>query len=402
MASKNRIIILLMFLLFVFILIGESKQKHINWFPSYAVKHKIPFGTYIAHREAQKLWHDSIIDVKSSPYVFFKENPDAKGTYLIYNPTVILGKTNLKTLLNWVAEGNSLFISAENFDTDLLDSLNLEIKYFVNDNLEKKLLYRHLRLPIKDTAINDKVALGYVFEDKKLPDYPAFKSLGEFVQKEEDKQRLVNFIKYKWQKGYIYLHSLPFAFTNYAILKNSANQNYFEGLLAYLNLNKPIYWDVHTQIGEEKGYIFQYLLENKAFLWAYRLTFVGLFLYIIFEGKRKQRPIPVILPPKNESLSFTKTIADMYIQHGENKKIAQIHIKHFMDYLRTRLHLDTRKPDKKLIQQIAQKTKSKEKTVTALFELINDIQQVTEIKPEKVLTLEKLINQIKESSINKT
>jgi len=398
MFKKNNILIFLMLLFFVLLVVSESRQKKINWFPSYSVRHKIPFGTYIAYHEAQNLWKKNLVSVSKSPYVFLKENDKANGTYLIYNQSVSLGETNLKALLNWVDKGNHLFISAQSIDQSLLDSLQLEMNLFINDNFDKKIEFVLLhKLLKKDTAVNDKASKGFYLKIINDSINSSFDVLGKFVKKKgEDKW--YNFISADWGKGKIFLHSTPYAFTNYSILKNKHNKRYFEGLLGYIGLQKKVYWDVHYQTGENKSYIFEYILKNPAFLWAYRLAFVSLLLYVLFEGKRKQRPIPVKNPPKNETLIFTKTVADMYIQYGENKKIALIHIKHFMDYVRNKLHLDTRRWDDKLIKKIAEKTKTDEKTLKELFELIDEINVSTDIKPAVVLKLDELIEKVKETN----
>jgi len=398
MFKKNNILIFLMLLFFVMMVVSESRQKKINWFPSYSIRHKIPFGTYIAYHEAKNLWGKNLVSVNESPYVFFKQNKTKSGVYLIYNQEVTLGQTNVEALLDWVKNGNVLFISAEKIDQELLDSLQVESRMFFSNKWEKKLRFIHqLEKLKKDTAVNDKQTIGFFFRNKDLSSALSYDILGRFVDdKKEDS--LYNFIRINVGKGTVFLHSVPYAFTNYSILKNEHNKRYFEGLLGYIGLKNRIYWDVHFQTGNKKSSIFEYILKNPAFLWAYRLAFVSLLLYVLFEGKRKQRPIPVKNPPKNETLTFTKTVADMYIQYGENKKIALIHIKHLMDYVRNKLHLDTRRWDKNLVKKIAEKTKTEEKTVKELFELIDEINVSTDIKPAVVVKLEELIEKVKETN----
>ena len=394
MSAKERIIIGLLFLFLVLMIISESSQKHINWQPSFSVKHKIPFGTYVAHDEARKLWGDQLNDVASSPYVFFQKNPDAKGTYLLYNDLIILGKTNRKALLDWVEKGNNLFIASRSFDWELLDTLKLRTDRYINVDFDKKLNFKLTNPSLPgDTASIDKFHEGYVFVEKDSTGTFTIKTAGKYVDKEQDS--LYNFIGFDYGSGKVYLHTLPYVFTNYFILKSDDNAKYFEGILSYLNQKQPLYWDVNMQNGATEAGIFKYIISNPAFLWAYRLFFIGLLLYVLFEGKRKQRAIPVIEPPRNETLVFTKTIADMYITHNEHRQIALMHIKHFMDYVRTQLHIDTRKWDMDMMRKIAQKTKTELKDVKELFQLIDAINQSEKIKPETVMKLEEMIEKIK-------
>ncbi len=394
MRLKDKIIIGLMLLFLFLIVVSESSQQRINWYPSFAVTHKIPFGSYVAYHEAKQLFGDQLQKVNISAYVFLDKHPDTKGTFVLYNSEVVLGKTALHSLLNWVKKGNNLLIASQKFDDELLDSLELRRGYYFNHEFDKKLVLTldHPNLKPKDSIIFDKLYSAPVLRIKDSVAPENFKKLGHFV--DNDTLQNINFIDVTYGKGHVMLHSFPYVFTNYFVLKSN-NWAYYTGLLSYINLKRPVYWTTNVQNGATAQGIFKYIIENPGFLWAYRLLFAGLLLYILFEGKRKQRAIPVVQPPKNETLAFTKTIADMYIENKEHKQIALLHIKHFMDYVRHRLHLDIRQNSTKLKQQIAQKTKSDLIDVERLFDLIEGVQNQQNIKPETVLELEKQIEKIK-------
>jgi hypothetical protein len=389
---KSTIIISLMFLLLLLIIMSESSQKKINWYPSFSVKHKIPYGSYIAYQEARKIFKDELKSVQVSPYVFLSDNPTISGTYLLYNTSVQPGKTNLKALLEWVNKGNDMMISASDIDKELLDTLHLEIRTYFKQDLKKTFRFGLYNQQFRqDTAVFDKLLLmNYFVLKNDTETRPVV--LGSILSKDADS--LYNFIKADFGKGHIYLHTLPYVFSNYFILKDQ-NVHYFEGILSYLNLHKPVLWDIRIQNGATTKGLFKYILQSPSLLWSYRLLFLGLLLYLIFEGKRKQRAIPVITPLRNETLEFTKTIADMYMVNKENKAIAMLHIKHFLDYVRTQLHLDTRRLDNDLAKKIAGKTKTETGQIIRLFQMINDIQQSEKVKKEMVFELEKLIEIIK-------
>ncbi len=95
-------------------------------------------------------------------------------------------------------------------------------------------------------------------------------------------------------------------------------------------------------------YIF---LNRKELKWAYYIALIGCLLYILFEGKRKQRAIAVITPLKNQTLSFVRTIANMYYEKGESTEIAQHKIDYFLEYIRTRFYLQTIKRKEEFLSQ---------------------------------------------------
>ena len=400
MQLKDKILIGFVLLLFSLIIISENRQQKINWYPSFAVSHKIPYGSYVAYQEAKDFFGDDFKTVRVSPYVYLAKNPGAKGTFVFYNSDISFGKTALKALLNWVKEGNNLLIAAQNIEPALLDSLHLDYRIFVNKNFKEALMldFDNPHLKSSDTVKFDKSSYAYVFKPIDTVNTGKYTKLGHFLNTQQAKTDIlksdINFIDISYGKGHIMLHSFPYVFTNYFILQ-PYNLSYFNGLLSYINLKKPVYWAVNVQNGASSNGIFKYIIENPGFLWAYRLLFIGLLLYILFEGKRKQRALPVVEPPKNETLDFTKTIADMYIENNEHKRIALLHIKHFLDFVRYQLHIDILQNRDVLIKKIAQKTKTDITEVEKLFDMIETIQNQKDIKPETILILEKQIEKIK-------
>ena len=396
MRLKDKIILGLLLLFLFLIIFSEGQQQKINWYPSYAVSHKIPYGSYVAYHEAKHYLGDKLEDVDVSPYVFFEKNPDAKGTFVFYNSSISFGKTALKSLLDWVKEGNNVLIASQNIEPALLDSLKLEYSVFFTKGFNNALIldFDNQKLSISDTIKFDKFSYAQSFIIKDTLSTKNYLKLGHFVGNNDEQN--VNFIDVSYGKGHIMLHSFPYVFTNYFIL-NEHNLSYYNGLLSYINLKKPVYWSVNVQNGASSNGIFQYITESPGFLWSYRLLFVMLLLYVLFEGKRRQRAIPVVNPPKNETLDFTKTIADMYIENKEHKRIALLHIKHFMDYVRHQLHIDILQDQEVLKQKIAQKTKTDIEEVKKLFDVIEVVQNQQDVAPETVLKLEKQIEKIKES-----
>jgi hypothetical protein len=397
MAKKDKLIILAMLMLLVLIALSESRHQKINWFPSFAVQHKIPFGSYVAYNEAKNQFGKQFYSVHKSPYVYLSEQPDIKGTYVIYNSNLNLGKSSLKALLNWIKKGNNVLLASGNFEQALLDSLELKQNALINQNLDNQWVLKLLNpaLSTGDTILFDKknFVSGFKPADSLLKNI-SVKALGNISSKD---QTTVNFIAVPYGKGTIMLHSLPEVFTNYFILKGH-NLSYFEGLLSYINLQKPIYWDVQAQNGANQAGLFKYIMENPAFLWAYRLLFLGLLLYILFEGKRKQRAIPIIKPLKNETLVFTKTIADMYIENKAHKDMAEMHLKHFYDFLRNEGHLDISQNKTDLKRQMINKFKVDEKAVDDLFNLIEQIENSRNIYAKTVMDLARKIEKIKQQS----
>ena len=136
-------------------------------------------------------------------------------------------------------------------------------------------------------------------------------------------------------------------------------------------------------------------LNTKEFKWAYYLVLIGALVYVIFEGKRKQRAIPVVVPLKNQTLAFTRTIADMYFENGEQKQITAHKIAYFLDYIRTRLHISTQTLDETFLNQLAIRSNNDPADVQKLFKLIEKLQGKTQIANTELEELNKKIEAFK-------
>ncbi len=402
MSNKDKFLIAFMLIFLVLIVISENKQRQINWYPSYSVNHKIPFGSYVFHNEAKKLFKEKLHDSHVTPYVFLNRNPEANGNFIFYNAYINFGKTNLKKLLNWVKKGNNVFIFSNGFGENLKDTLQIKEKYFYNSDINNRLIFRFTNplLQYRDTTkYNFRITGINYFKMKKVRHYHRPFGLSRFVVDTDTTlektytDSLYNFIRIKFGKGHFFLHSFPKVVTNHFILKDN-NYKYMEGLFSYMNNGKDIYWDTSMQNGSKTKGMFSVLIANPSFLWAYRLLFIGLLFYIIFEGKRKQRPIPIVEPPKNETVSFAKTIAEMYMENKEHEEMVALRIKLFSDWIRNNLHLNINKLDNELMQKISDKTKTDIKDVKNVFEMIAYLENVQEIRARDVLKLENLINKI--------
>jgi hypothetical protein len=390
--SKKNILIGTLTILTLFIFFTQKNKRNINWFPSYYYKHKIPFGTYIFYDLARKKIIPPITKSDKSPYLLFKDNKDRNATYVLYNSIVNLGETNLQSLLAWVNRGNRVFIFSKKFEQPLLDSLHLSLENVIEfDNAHiLPINFIDSTLHLNQNVVFDRPNISHsVLKTDSIKDKKSFSILGTL------QDSLVNFARFSYGKGDIYLHTMPQVLTNYFVLSED-NIYYNKGILSYINRGDKIYWDINYQNGSGNSGIFRVLRNTPAFIWTYRLLFIGVLLFLFFEGKRKQRPIPIIKPPVNESLNFTETLAYMFINNKEHKEMANKQIKLFMDWLKNSLYLDISKPIDELIKEISKRTKKiSEEEIKEVFLTINQIQNKNKIQAKDVMFLESLIKKIK-------
>lgn len=397
MVKKGRAYIIIGAVAFILLLVFEyNKPKKINWFPSYVTTHKIPYGTKVINDlftnhlpKAQNVFR--------TPYEFLSKSDTLNGTYLFVNSSIAFGKIDLEEVLGWVEKGNHLFMASESFEDQLLDTLGLEVSS-IYDSQSIRPIFRHSlvnkRLKVNDVPFEKDYYSIYFSALDTLNSIV----LGE-VHIENDslprRQTKVTTVQQPFGMGKITLSTFPEAFTNYFVLKEDQSK-YTAGLLSYIDQELPVFVDNHHKAGKTFYTSPMYLfLNTKEFKWAYYLVLIGALVYIIFEGKRKQRAIKVITPLKNQTLAFTRTIANMYFENNRQVEIAHHKIHYFLDYIRTRFYLGTEKLDTQFYHALALRSNHSNDEVQALFKNLIHLQKAEKVSNEQLHHLEQSIQQFK-------
>ena len=375
-----------------------NKPKKINWFPSYVSHHKIPYGTYVLNDVMEKHFPDAIQQIQKPPFEFLSRTDSIEGTYFFVNETVSFEEAELNTILEWVNQGNQLFVASSSFETKLLDTLNLGQRFVYNDGQLEPIFYFEL---VNPAFKNKKVKFT---KDYYTPSFDRLDTLrttvlGQVYTSADSTGTLTkhaNIIKQPFGDGEIILSSFPKAFTNYFMLKEDNNE-YTLGLLSYLDRNRTIYMDNFHKSGKSFYTSPMYLfLNTEEFKWAYYLILIGAIVYIVFEGKRKQRAIPVVPPVKNQTLAFTRTIADMYFEKGELHLITKHKIDYFLEYLRSKLHITTQDlDDETFLRNLSMRSNSTLEEVKNLMGTISKLKVKQHITEEELKHLNKKIEAFK-------
>lgn len=394
MNKSLKIYIAIFILLVIAMVYAESiKKKPINWFPTYTAKHKLPYGTYVLFEELNKMLpSNSIQKIHQPPYLFLKDST-VHGTYLFIDGNINFGKPEFNEILDFVAKGNEVFISTHGIN---IDTLNLKTKQLISSTFEEKPFFKLINKTFKGKEFSFDKPFNNIVFTKLDTTKSTILGIAGFLDKNNNRvSEGVNFISYSYGKGKFYFHTFPEVFTNYYLLKNN-NHQHTEQVLAYINSNKPILWDSYYKTGKSAiKSPMKYLLSNNSLKWAYYTVLLGILLYVLFGGKRVQRIIPIITPLKNQTLAFTKTISNMYLEKSSNKEIVTHKISYLLHYIRTNLQLETTVINVEFKKKVALKSNKSKEEVADLFQYIEHLNSKQNISNLELKHLNKLIENFK-------
>lgn len=348
------------YLLFLAFLVLGCGEMPVNWTPTFDSKDTIPFGTYILRQELETMFPDSkIINVTENTYEFFEQTQYEYRTdhYVFIYPGDHFTDATWEKIVDYVANGGSALISNP-------------VK---NPTFEKYLGVKSGRLTppgIHKDAVSLSVSVSgkqnsYVFEKGVDTSYfsefnPETTDVLGYIHY-QNKQK-PNFIKIYHGNGYFLLHADPYVFTNYHMLKKNHYQ-YVTNVFSYFE-DADVLWDNHRIFQREKlpetdGGFFNalgFILKHNALRWAFLLLLLMGALLLVFNSKRKQKPIPVILPYPNYTLDFAKTLSELYRYNSDHTAMVKYKINYFLEQIKTRYGITAKDTEKDFSELLSAKS----------------------------------------------
>jgi hypothetical protein len=205
---------------------------------------------------------------------------------------------------------------------------------------------------------------------------------------------LPNLVQLKAGKGNLFFHLTPLAFTNYFLLFDK-NINYYNKTLSLLPIDtKKVVWDEYFlnkrfSDGDSSKSPLSALMSQRSFRAALWLLIILLGLFILQEMRRKQRIIPVMIKPRNDSLEFVKTIGRLYYEKGDNKNLAGKMAAYFLEHIRNRYKLTTSQLDNDFIIALQRKTGQPENNIREIVSFINNMDIEETISDEQLAAFHK-------------
>lgn len=324
----------------------SCNELPVNWQRSFDSSHSTPYGTQILRKELPKLFPNSkIYNISTQVDEFLFDPPsDYTAHYIFIDEDLRYDSLDWNSILDYVYDGGSAFVALNvnnpQFENFLKVKLNKGQEHEADDQIASKI---SIKTKNQENSYTYQKGIGNAYFTEFDSDFTEV--LG-FVYVDQVKKP--NFIKVYYGDGYFLLNSAPLAFTNYHMLKDN-HFKYISTAFSYME-DADIYWDNHRILyrGEEsanRGDFFNalsFILKEPSLRWAFYLALSMGVLYLVFNSKRRQRIMPVILPYSNYTLDFSKTLAEVYRHHSDHKALGNYKINYFLEQLRSQYNITSR------------------------------------------------------------
>lgn len=371
---------------------SPEKNEGPNLRESYSKNDNNPFGASIAYRQVKALYkRNKVRDIRQSFAKTWKEVTDTGSLYICITRFLYLNEEEVNAMLQYVSEGNDLFIAAASIDDLLLEKINCGTRLSLDIFLDPGFLSQ------TDTRslIEPDSAWSYFY----LPFGNHFNRIDTGYTRIVglNQKKLPNSIVYFYGRGKLFLHCDPRAFSNYFLLKNQ-NYRYLEQSLGFTaEVPQRVYWDDYynklRRRSSENFSTFSEIMKHPPLKYAFWITLGLLLLYVLFGGKRVQRIVELRKPNENTTVTFTETIGRLYLQKKDNRNIADKMITYFNEFIRNKYFLNTNQVNDEFITSLGRKSGVPREQVESLFRVIADVQSADELDDYRLLSLnEQILN----------
>ncbi len=332
--------ILALFLMITLILFEVVDKPKIEWNTKLDIESKASGGLHL-FKSLLEAKYGQVNVVESDSLAYLEQ--EQSTLFIHIAPKIIMADSTYQQLIDFVERGNEVLLitssmrnayeesmikkSYSNLDTTLMlywpDSTEYQYKFYWQD------LTRPKNVVLKHIAESYDSLNHYDYE--------------EVLTTQDDNQ--INYsilIKRHYGEGLLAIHSMPELFTNVTSLQDIYLDNFkktfnlFESERVILHKRKS-YLPADTNTESP----IQYILQDASLKSAYYLLLFTAILYAIFAAKRKQKLIPTLTENKNTSLSYVKTMSELYKAQGQNEKLVPHMEKIFSNKIKNKYFIDS-------------------------------------------------------------
>jgi len=348
-----------------FVITRATRERETDWTPSFIGSAKLPYGCFVLRDRLLELFpRSTIVESVHSPYTALPADADGQ-TLVIINESIDVDDLDRVALLDFASHGNTLFVAANDFSETLKDTLGIETAsgwYYRADSARLFVVNPSLRF---DGSFNYRP--GTV--DRYLREFDTTRGRVLATNGADHPVMIVM----PWGRGQVIVSTVPYAYTNYSMLTGD-NAQFAARTLSYA-ASKRIIWDEYYKVGRrEVTTPMRYVWSEPALTSAFWIGMVGVALFVVFMGRRRQRIIPVVTAPANTTLEFVETVGRLYFHHGDHRDLAEKKASYFLEHARARYGVNTLRRDTDFMTVLAARSGVRLETVRSVMEAIDLLQ----------------------------
>lgn len=386
---------------------NRFSREHIT----YSSRDKAPYGSYVAYKLLENFFDNNKAKTITKPFAqTFRQNGNfessSNNVYIIVAGKLYATQEDVDAMYHYVRGGNKLFMVIEEPDTLLEAAFNFSTSTpWGRDHARWEHEMDSLGVPLADTTVSFSHSFplfaAQSFINPGFAPDTSFSAKGIVMMHRLDKTDTAtttilgtnawhepNFFRVNAGNGHLFVLLNPMTWTNNFLLEKN-NIKALENQMAYLpQYPQNVYWDEfykhlrYRQRGDFSNW--QVLMRHPALRWALWLAVLLLLLYVLFEGKRRQRLIPPKPVLANTSLEFAETLGRLYYLHHNNRNLSQKMIQHLLEYIRNHYYLNTGQLNNEFVVLLSRKSGHPQEAVAEMITQIHTLRMADNVSDDEL------------------
>ena len=340
---------ILIFLVLMF-LVELRLPKNFSWTPTFQHADKEPFGACLFDSLMERTMPMGYSITDSSLYQLAKDSLTRRAI-LVVADAAIESEQDAKSVLTLADNGSHVILAAHMLGSWIEDTLGIRHQgYSQAINLQRFVKYNRQRdtlvwvdrsmgyQPRTFAVFGPLLSVDYTFPEEKKSKRDSLHACVLAESSYYDEAAVA--ITFQWGKGYITCCSVPLLLTNYGIVDQD-NAGFSLRLMSLVK-DLPV---VRTQcfcpsVDATEQSPLRYLISQPPLRWALYVAMLGALSFIFLGGRRRQRVIPIVKRPENNSLEFIHLVGTLYYHSKERRSLVVRKWTYFAEELRRTVHID--------------------------------------------------------------
>ncbi|MDR3093045.1 MAG: hypothetical protein LBU62_00170 [Bacteroidales bacterium] len=402
MRKKTTIWIFLFIAFLVFYYFNRDSFVKYKWIPTYSTADKQPFGCFafdsLLSASLENGYYHSYASMEKLLDNSHRLGIDAtQANFLIIRNAKWIHDSTFMLIYEHIRAGSNIILATSSLPDTLQQMLHTEVDY----------LHWANRYPVHLCDTSDRqqqIVPGSILDCYITPSLVEQDSSFDEIRllyriSETADQHKTLSIRYNIGEGNLIIVCNPLFFTNYGILNDSISP-YIWQHLGYVK-NRPL---IRTEYYSRMNYAmdsgiaatWDILTRDKPMSWALIITLLTLLIFILSNLKRKQKPIPIIRPPKNMLLDFVRSITNLYIRKNNNADIVMKRRLYLSEELKRKHGIDivNQTSTIEMCNRLAQKTGCMPQDIRRCLLKMNAINENIKLTDKELMDIVKEMNQL--------
>ncbi|MCC7299062.1 MAG: hypothetical protein IT244_12075 [Bacteroidia bacterium] len=398
--------------LLYFFLNNDKKTKH-NWNRTLAIENKEPYDLSVFYAALRRTYGHQyeVSDVGDTVGSVVRKlsNRSGTGIYFFAGPRLYFTEKDANDLADFIFDGGNAFISVENIPSSLLEAIPVLKNYSVNADFMDSAFVQFTNISLPQTQF------VFVHKVKNIPtpgewqwfrtDGPAimtngtwdrFQSNDNVVVISNIEQKKPDFISVKYGDGQLFLQLNPVFFSNLN-LKTETGRKYLSAMLLHLPKDELVFHKSAAmprsmaQSGFKNRSVFAFIHQHKSLNYAWWILLAGTGLFLVIGGKRKQRSIPVIAAPVNNTMGLVDTVGAFYFKEKNHPNMYKKEWLQLQNFVRVHFRIQL-EADAGVAVRLAEKSGVSEKVIQDILDMHKLNEHNFNMTAKELLQCSKIIN----------